>query len=154
MAVNPDDVNFLNLALQIAKENGKGLPVASLLVTRDRQILGSAVNAPKAQPLGALGHAEFSLLSSLPGQTINKLESTTLYVTLEPCPACAWLIRSCRIGRLVYGSSNPTYGAAGSQYDLLRDSAPFPKVEAVGPLLGNAGSEPLREFFGRKLSDK
>src|SRR5690606_4715070 len=36
--------------------------------------------------------------------------SLTLYVTLEPCPMCAGAISHARIGRVVYGASDPKSG--------------------------------------------
>lgn len=55
----------------------------------------------------------------------NKLKSSRLtncemYVTLEPCPMCAWVIIQSGIKTLYYGSSNPQYGAIESVINLTK----------------------------------
>ena len=49
-----------------------------------------------------------------------RLEETTLYVTLEPCPMCAGAIIQARIPRVVIGAMNPKAGCAGSVLNLLQ----------------------------------
>ena len=41
-----------------------------------------------------------------------------MYVTLEPCPMCAWAIISSGIDKLYFGSYNTQCGAFGTVTDL------------------------------------
>ena len=46
------------------------------------------------------------------------LDDCELYVTLEPCPMCAWAIINSRIKTVYFGSFDTNYGALGSKIDL------------------------------------
>ena len=47
-----------------------------------------------------------------------RLDDCTLVVTLEPCVMCAGAVVNGRIGRLVFGATDPKAGAVGSLFDL------------------------------------
>src|SRR4030088_386818 len=51
-----------------------------------------------------------------------RLDGCTLVVTLEPCTMCAGAVTAARLDRLVYGATDPKAGAAGSLWDVLRDT--------------------------------
>jgi tRNA(adenine34) deaminase len=50
-----------------------------------------------------------------------RLDDATLAVTLEPCPMCAGALVNARIGRVLFGASDPKWGACGSLYNLGAD---------------------------------
>ena len=50
-----------------------------------------------------------------------RLDDCTLVVTLEPCVMCAGAVVNARVGRLVYGATDPKAGAVGSLYDVPAD---------------------------------
>ena len=79
-----------------------------------------------------------------------RLLETTLYVTLEPCAMCAGAIVLARVPRVVFGTSDPKAGAAGSVLDVLAEPRlnHRPVVEG-GPLAG-ACADLLRDFFRQK----
>ena len=52
-----------------------------------------------------------------------RLTDCTLYVTLEPCPMCAGALLMSRLGKCVFGASDPEKGCCGSVYDLPSDPA-------------------------------
>ncbi len=74
-----------------------------------------------------------------------RLLETTLYVTLEPCAMCAGAIVLARVPRVVYGTTDPKAGAAGSVMDVLNQPAlnHRPVVEA-GPLRRRVRRDPAR----------
>ena len=47
--------------------------------------------------------------------------TVTLVVTLEPCPMCAGAVVASRLGRLVFGATDPRAGACGTLYNLCAD---------------------------------
>ena len=51
-----------------------------------------------------------------------RLDDCTLVVTLEPCVMCAGAVVNARVGRLVYGATDPKAGAVGSLYDVPADT--------------------------------
>jgi len=67
-------------------------------------------------------HAEILALREAAGLLGTwRLDNVTLVVTLEPCPMCAGALVASRLGRLVFGASDPRAGACGSLYNLADD---------------------------------
>jgi len=80
-----------------------------------------------------------------------RLLDCTLYVTLEPCVMCAGALVNARIGRVVYGATDPKAGAVASLYQVLGDPRlnHRPPVDA-GVCADECGAL-LRKFFaGRR----
>src|SRR4051794_40794489 len=71
----------------------------------------------------------------------------TLYVTLEPCTMCAGAIVLSRIPRVVYATTDPKAGAAGSVLDVLADARLNHRPEVVGGVLAEEAADLLRSFF-------
>ena len=93
-------------------------------------------------------HAEVVALRSAAARTGNhRLTGLDLYVTLEPCPMCAGAASHARIGRLVFGASDPKGGG------VLHGARVFdppqchwrPTVEAG--VLADESAAVLRTFF-------
>jgi len=67
-------------------------------------------------------HAELVVLRAAAAVAGSwRLQDVTLVVTLEPCPMCAGALVAARVGRLVFGATDPRAGAAGSLYNLCVD---------------------------------
>ena len=78
-----------------------------------------------------------------------RLDAAVLVVTLEPCPMCAGAAWVSRIGRLVWGASNPDAGAAGSLYNLGSDPRLNHEYPATGGIRSSECAELLTSFFAR-----
>jgi tRNA(adenine34) deaminase len=143
------DQFFMQRALELAshaEEQGE-VPVGAVLVM-DGEIVGEGWN----QPIGRhdpSAHAEIMALRDAGRRLRNyRLPETCLYVTLEPCPMCAGAIVHARVGKVVYGASDPRSGAAGSVFDLLPSDKRFNHVTlAEGGLLADESARLLRQFF-------
>ena len=96
-------------------------------------------------------HAEVLALGAAAG-TIGdwRLDDCTLYVTLEPCTMCCGALLLARIGRLVYGTTDPRAGAVVSTARLLAGNPYRLQVETVGGILAAQCAEQLREFFRKR----
>ena len=79
-----------------------------------------------------------------------RLHECTLYVTLEPCSMCAGAIVLARLGRLVYGTSDPKAGACGSVLDVVGERRLNHRVEVEREVMAEECGELLREFFRKK----
>jgi tRNA(adenine34) deaminase len=76
-----------------------------------------------------------------------RLTECALYVTLEPCAMCAGAMVHARLGRLVYGASDPKAGAAGSVLAVLNHPRLNHQMAVTRGVLAEACGEVLREFF-------
>jgi tRNA(adenine34) deaminase len=76
-----------------------------------------------------------------------RLLDTVLYVTLEPCAMCAGAIVLARIPRVVYGTTDPKAGAAGSVLDVLAEPRLNHRPQVAGGLLAAESAELLQAFF-------
>ena len=111
------------------------LPIAALIIDGAGSVVSQSRN--RVEESGDItAHAEVLALRELQ-QSYSKLEAAalTLVASLEPCPMCAWAIRSAGIGSVVFGAYNSQYGAAGSVLDLLRDGRYGRRVEVWGGVL-------------------
>ncbi len=145
-----DFEHFMHLALEEARIAGEEVPVGAALVSKEGQVLASAHNQRefKTDPTS---HAEIEVIRiASSGLNDWRLEETTLFVTLEPCVMCAGAIVAARIPRVVFGAWDDRIGAAGSAYDVLRDSRLGKPVEVISGVLENECSEVLKEFFASK----
>ena len=133
------------LLAEKAQEIGE-VPVGAILV-KDNKIIGQGFNQPisKNDPSA---HAEILALREA-GQTLQnyRLVGTTMYVTLEPCAMCAMAMVHARIKALVFATSEPRTGAAGSLYQLVQNSGHNHQIEMVEDVLQQESSEMLKRFF-------
>jgi len=93
-------------------------------------------------------HAEIQALRAA-GQAMSnyRFPGSTLYVTLEPCAMCAMAMVHARVGRVVFGATDPKTGAAGSVFDTLVSERHNHRVAVQGGLEAEAASAMLRQFF-------
>lgn len=118
------------------------VPVGAVIV-RNGEIIARAHNLREAGHLPC-GHAEM-IAAGEAAKVLGdwRLSDCDMYVTLEPCPMCAGLIRSSRIRNLYFGAYDPEEGSVGSVRNLVSPGA------GVFPLiLADEASAMLKNFFG------
>jgi tRNA(adenine34) deaminase len=81
-----------------------------------------------------------------------RLLDTTLYVTLEPCAMCAGAIVLARVPRVVYGTTDPKAGAAGSVLDILAEPRLNHRPAVTAGVLAPECAALLVEFFAARRS--
>ncbi|MDX8389957.1 MAG: tRNA adenosine(34) deaminase TadA [Mariprofundaceae bacterium] len=141
----------MQLALEAASQAAimDEVPVGALLKLPDGKMF-SAHNAPISSH-DATAHAEICVIREASAYLKNyRLNGSTLYVTLEPCCMCAGAIIHSRIGRVVYGATDPKTGAAHSLYQLLSDARLNHQPEVCGGIDAEASSRLLRFFFQKR----
>src|SRR6202042_953180 len=94
------------------------VPVGCIIVMND-QIIARGHN--QKEELGdPTAHAEILAVRRAAEALGNwRLNRTTIYSTLEPCPMCAEAIIQARVAKLVFGAYDPKSGAAGSMFNLF-----------------------------------
>ena len=122
------------------------VPIGAIIV-RDGKVIARAHNLRETTQ-NAVTHAELSAIQDACREIGNwRLEETTLYVTLEPCPMCAGAILQSRIPRVVYGARDPKGGCVDSLYRLLNDPRFNHECEVIEGVLGSECGEMLTSFF-------
>jgi tRNA(adenine34) deaminase len=79
-----------------------------------------------------------------------RLSDLTLVVTLEPCPMCAGALVAARVGRVVFGATDPRAGACGTLYNLCADPRLNHEVAVTGGVAAAACGDLLSSFFAQK----
>jgi tRNA(adenine34) deaminase len=111
------DREFMELALQLAAAGARAgeVPVGALVV-HGGDVIGKAYNTPIGRD-DPTAHAEILALRAAGRATGSyRLPETTLYVTVEPCLMCVGALLHARVARVVYGCSEPKWGALGSVF--------------------------------------
>lgn len=125
------------------------VPVGALVVV-DGAVVAARHNE-RERTGDPTAHAEILALrdaSAALGQW--RLERATLVVTLEPCPMCAGAAVAARIGRLVFGATDPKAGACGSLYNLCADPRLNHELEVTAGVLAGDAADLLVAFFAAR----
>ena len=142
------DLKWMQRALELAvyAEAEGEVPVGAVIV-RDDCVIAEGWNQP-VMSHDPSAHAEVMALRAAGLAEKNyRLLDTTLYVTLEPCVMCAGAIIHARVGRVVYGATDPRAGAAGSAFSLLGSDQFNHRVQVDGGVLESECGDLLRRFF-------
>ena len=155
-AVSQIDLAMMDRAIALAREAAAigEVPVGAV-VYRGRQIIAEAANNREATK-DPVGHAEL-LAMSLAGQRLQewRLDDCSLAVTLEPCPMCAGAMVNARLGRVIYGASDPKAGACHSLFKIPADRRLNHEVEMIPGVREEECAELLRSFFrSRRAANK
>ena len=128
------------------------VPVGAVLV-QEGHVIAMGYN----QPIGShdpTAHAEIVALREA-GKLLDnyRLENTTLYVTLEPCPMCASAIVHARVSRVVFGAWDARAGGAGSIVNIFTLPQLNHRVDVFGGVLMDECAEKLTKFFRSRRPD-
>lgn len=142
------DEYFMRLAIKEAKKAfRKGeVPVGAVVVINN-EVVAKAHNIVESG-FNPTAHAEIIAIKRASKKIKNwRLNNATLYVTKEPCVMCAGAMVNARVGRLIYGCSDPKRGAVRSIYEILSDNRLNHQVAVFSGLFGDECGHLLKEFF-------
>ena len=153
LADDLDHVHWMKEALALARDAAVAgeIPVGAIVVHHpagvEPRIIGRGSNRREADH-DPSGHAEIVAMREA-GAVLQswRLLDCTMYVTLEPCPMCAGAMVQARLGRLVYGCTDPKAGAVETLYRICTDERLNHRVDVVGGVLKEECGRVLREFF-------
>jgi len=125
------------------------VPVGAV-ISRNGAVLARAHNETVARR-DPTAHAELlAIQAALRVAGTDRLEDSTLYVTLEPCAQCAGAIVLAKVGRLVFGAYDEKAGMCGSVGDLVRHQKLNHRLEVQGGVMEEPCGDLLSEFFQAK----
>ena len=137
----------MRMALEQAEQARRlGEVPVGCVVVKDGQIIGRGYNRRETERT-VLGHAELMAIRQAE-QVLGdwRLTGCTLYVTLEPCPMCAGAILNARPESVVFGASDPVFGACGGVMNLFEEAFGV-RIRLYGGVLAAECAGLLQEFF-------
>ena len=121
------------------------VPIGSVLA-RDQEVVATGFNQP-IHTLDPTAHAEVVALRKAAQVLDNyRLTGLTLYVTVEPCMMCVGAIMHSRVKTLIYGVSEPKFGAVESIINLEEVRVPHQLVVISG-VLEHDCRKIMQDFF-------
>ena len=129
-------------AIEQAKKCVKDVPIGCV-IKKDGQIIASTHNRRELDD-DVTAHAEILAIKEAQKKLgTSSLKGCELYVTLEPCPMCAWAISMSGISAVYFGSYNQQYGAMGSMINLPLN----PNLKIYSGIMEEECNKILEEFF-------
>lgn len=126
------------------------VPVGAVIVGPNGTVLAQTRNRMR-ELKDPTAHAEMlAIRSACAALGSERLTGCDLYVTLEPCPACAGAISAARIARLYYGAADPKSGGVAQGPRVFDHPQAHHKPEVYGGISERAASELLRTFFANR----
>lgn len=127
------------------------VPVGAVVVF-DGKVVGRGFNQP-LRSHDPSAHAEICALREA-GLTLKnyRLPGCTLFVTIEPCTMCLGAIIHARIDRLVFGATEPRYGAVVSGQRLLENGSYNHRLQVTEGVLATQCGDLMKLFFRQRRS--
>ncbi len=126
------------------------IPVGAVIVSPEGKIIGRGRNQI-IKFCDPTAHAEILAIKSASKVLKNyRLNGCKMYVTLEPCPMCAYALVLARIEELIFATSDGKTGACGSIYNITEDKRLNHQIKIKKGLLKEKAQNLLKEFFKTK----
>jgi len=138
----------MRLVIKEAKNNLKNnqIPIAALIVnTLTNEIIAKAANTDSP-----VGHAELLAINqALKLRDTKRLDDCDIYVSIEPCPMCAYAIKKCHFNTLYFGAEDHKGGGIinGTQDNLK-------SINHVSHIYEKETADLLSSFFRDKRESK
>ncbi len=140
---------FIKIALSKAKKNSVDIPVCAV-ITKNNELIALKTNK-REQNNDVSAHAEILALQEANKKLNNwRLDDCEMFVTLEPCPMCAWAIINARIKNLYFGSYDLKYGAFSCGLNLIKLANS--KLSVFGGIEEEASNKLLDNYFKKLRS--
>ena len=144
-----NDRKFMLLAIEQAQLAGSigEVPIGAIITDKHNNLISSGYNLRESN-FDPTGHAEIIAIKKASEKLKSwRLDGTTLYVTIEPCPMCMGALVLARISHLVFGARDPKAGSAFSLYNIGTDNKLNHNVEIKEGVCEIECSNLLKVFF-------
>ena len=142
---------YFDILIKKAKTIKNDIPVCAL-IANNNEIISLAVN--KREKLNkTTAHAEILAIEDANKKLKSwRLDDCDMYVTMEPCPMCAWAIINARIKNLYFGSYDIQYGAFGSVINLAKLAKS--KINIYGGIKEDECNKIFKSYFKGLRNEK
>ena len=151
MIFSEDKINeYMDLAIAEAKkaETRREVPIGCVIVDNTTGEVISRGSNEREETQNAIKHAEIIAIEEACAKVGSwRLEHTSLFVTLEPCPMCAGAIINSRIEEVIFGASDPKAGSVGSINNLLAETRYNHQPEVLANVKADETAALLQNFF-------
>lgn len=130
-------------AIEEALKTKSDVPVGAIILYNN-EIIASCHNK-KEELQDVTAHAEILAIKEAQKKLNNwHLTNCEMYVTLEPCPMCAWAIMQSRIKTLYFGSYDKQYGG----FSILNlNKTANSNIKIYGGIMEKECDKLLEDFF-------
>lgn len=128
--------------------NAEEVPIGAVIVMNEK-IIARGFN--QVETLNdSTAHAEIIALTSAFNFLGSKyLPEATIYVSIEPCIMCCGALYWSKIGKVVYGASDPKHGGLslneGKHKNILH-----PKTKVIKDILADDSAILVKDFFKKR----
>tara|TARA_B100001778_G_C18588492_1_gene631059 strand:- start:1455 stop:1916 length:462 start_codon:yes stop_codon:yes gene_type:complete len=141
---------FMGLAIELAYtayENNE-VPVGAVVVrNHNSEVLAAFSNQMRATG-SSLAHAEMlALQKSMKVLNNERLVGCDMYVSLEPCPMCAYAISIARIDKLFFAATDQKSGGILSGPKIYESSSCHHRPKVEYGMMQEESSNLLKKFF-------
>ena len=134
----------MKYALTEASKTQNDVPVGAIIIYKN-EIIAQSHNL-KEDLNDVTAHAEIIAIKQAQEKLKSwRLDECEMYVTLEPCPMCAWAILQSRIKSLYFGSYDNQYGGFSTKLNLK--SVANSKIKIYGGIEEEKCDKLLETFF-------
>lgn len=148
MLDNFDSTFWMKMALEEAKKGYRlgEVPVGAVIIL-DNQLIGRGFNQTEKLK-DPTAHAEILAITSACEAVGDwRLDEAILYCSLEPCSMCAGAAVLARIKKIVFGASDPKFGACGSIFNIPVEPRLNHRIELEGGVMADDVAELMQTFF-------
>lgn len=126
------------------------VPVGAVVVAPGGDIVARAGNRTR-ELHDPTAHAEIlAIRAACAAARSERLPGHALYVTLEPCAACAATIAAARIDRLIYGADDPKSGGVAHGARVFSHPQCHHVPEVLDGINASASQSLLKDFFAAR----
>lgn len=147
----PQFISFMDAALAEARAAGaRGEVPVGAVITRNGGIIARAGNRTR-ELHDPSAHAEIlAIRAACQSLKSERLRDCDLWVTLEPCPACAATIAAARLNRLYFAAPDPKSGGLNQGPRIFDHPQAHHAPEVYSGMMEAESAALLRDFFAAR----
>ena len=144
---------FMGLAIELAQTayDNDEVPVGAVIIQRrNSEVLAAFANQMR-EIKSSIAHAEMLAIQKATNVLQNeRLVGCDMYVSLEPCPMCAYAISTARIDTLFFAAEDKKSGGVLNGPKIFESSSCHHKPKVSHGLMAKESTALLKNFFKSK----